>query len=535
MPTFEVSKLVARRSFVFARAGFGKSNLVKLLFAELYRRPPTVPRRHGAAPVGTVVFDPDGEYFWPDFKGRPALCDVEHLRDTLVVFTNRTAPSAFYQSFAVGGVKLNIKELSPAQVLGVVLAPEKQDQQNVVRLKSLDPSKWAKLVDVIHRDRYRVDRSVVQRLLGLDAKDEAQTNAAIGNMARVVTALHDPASRLLTSLKDCLRQGKLCVVDISQMRGAQGLQLAGVILADIFEHNQSQFTEAEPKAIPTIAVVEEAQSVLGGTAPSEDSPFVSWVKEGRKYDLGALLVTQQPGSLPQELISQGDNFFVFHLLSQGDLASLRNANAHFSDDLLAALLNEPLVGSGVYWSSAPGSDRHSRPYPVPLRVLSFEDGYTPLDPDGTLPTPDSFAARLRASVEARRREAVEAEARLPHGLAPSPDSPDAEPAADDSAIAIDHLNRKPEFHELMASGRGIKWGHIAHLLGEKAPFAESSDERFEWGVGLVTRALDRLYPGRWTTEVREEPGRVHKPTFVRLKDAPGDEGEISHQDTLFDV
>jgi len=55
-------------------------------------------------------------------------------------------------------------------------------------------------------------------------------------------------------------------------------------------------------------------------------------------------VTQQPGSIPAELLSQGDNFFVFHLLSAGDLLALKRANAHFSDDLLATLLNEPLVG-----------------------------------------------------------------------------------------------------------------------------------------------------------------------------------------------
>ncbi len=34
---------------------------------------------------------------------------------------------------------------------------------------------------------------------------------------------------------------------------------------------------------------------------------------------------------------------------------------HFSDDLLATLLNEPLVGHGVFWSSVPGTDRPGRP------------------------------------------------------------------------------------------------------------------------------------------------------------------------------
>ncbi len=80
---FPVSNLVSRRSFIFARAGFGKSNLNKLLFSTLYHETPTVAKRDREVPVGTVVFDPDGEYFWPDEKGRPGLADVPALEDKL--------------------------------------------------------------------------------------------------------------------------------------------------------------------------------------------------------------------------------------------------------------------------------------------------------------------------------------------------------------------------------------------------------------------------------------------------------------------
>jgi hypothetical protein len=188
------------------------------------------------------------------------------------------------------------------------LSPEKQDQQNVAKLKGLPPDKWRILVDLIYKDKYSADPGAVRQLLGLPGNDEVQTFAAIGNMTRVVRELHDPSSQLLAALKHALSDGKLCVVDISQMRGPQGLQLAGIILSDIFEHNQDQFTEANPKTIPTIAALEEAQSVLGGSSQRDDGPFVAWVKEGRKYDLGAVLITQQPGSIPGELLSQGDNF-----------------------------------------------------------------------------------------------------------------------------------------------------------------------------------------------------------------------------------
>ena len=131
---------------------------------------------------------------------------------------------------------------------------------------------------------------------------------------------------------------------------------------------------------------------LQGRTASE--PFLAWVKEGRKYDLGALLVTQQPGSIPVEILSQGDNWFVFHLLASADLVNLQRANAHFSDDILAALLNEPIPGHGAFWSSVGGS-----PYPVPIRVLSFDALYRVRDPEYTRERVPTFACELRAEFE----------------------------------------------------------------------------------------------------------------------------------------
>jgi Helicase HerA, central domain len=502
LPKFQVSQLVSRRSFVFARAGFGKSNLIKLLFSRLYATDPVLPSP-GRAPagVGTVIFDPDGEYFWPDAHGRPGLCDVPSLTERLVVFTGQQAPSPAYQSFVVDKVKLDIRQLSAQRVIGIALPAERQDQQNVTKLKSLGTERWTRLVDLIAAHRYDVDPAEIRRICGIKpANEEAQTNAIIGNMVRVVDALHDPSSQMLRALKTSLSDGKLCVVDISQLRGHRGLQLASIILAEIFSHNQREFTKAKPEIVPCIAVVEEAQTVLAPSVTSaEDSPFVSWVKEGRKYGLGAVLVTQQPGSIPPELLSQGDNFFVFHLLSAGDLAALKRANAHFSDDLLATLLNEPLVGHGVFWSSAPGTDRSARPYPLPVRVLSFEAEHRDLrDPSYSRGPVDCYAARLRA----RFRGALAAAAATPAA------GVDAEAAYRKAAISA--LRNRPEFGQRLASGTGVTWGKVQAWLTQAAPPEEVVGDRFEWAYQVVRPALlEILGPegSGWRTEKRPHPER----------------------------
>lgn len=270
-------------------------------------------------------------------------------------------------------------------MISIALAPEKQDQQNVRKLKGLNDRDWATLIDEIHRNGNAADAVLIKELLHLESTQDAELVAARANMTTIVRMLHDPSSVMMDTLLAALRRGCLCVVDVSRHRGPQALVLSGLILRRIFNHNQEQFTRATPESIPCIAVVEEAQAVLGNTSAGADTPYVEWVKEGRKYDLGAVLVTQQPGSITPEILSQGDNWFVFHLLSAGDLRALQRANAHFSDDILTSLLNEPIPGNGVYWSSAGGKS-----YPIPVRVLSFERLYRPADPKysaAAIPTP----------------------------------------------------------------------------------------------------------------------------------------------------
>lgn len=489
---FPIDSLVSRRSFVFARAGFGKSNLNKLLFSKLYETTPHVIKRgEKRVPVGTVIFDPDGEYFWPDDKGRPGLCDVPDLEDKLVVFTERKSPSPFYRSFVAGGIRLDIRRLRPSDVIAIALSLERQEQQNVRKLRSLSPERWESLVNLIDTTGNSTPLEDIAQLLDLEyPKQDNEALAARGNMTSIVKMLHDKSSQLMDMLVHALSEGKLCVIDVSQMRGGQSLVLSGLILRRIFDRNQQEFTAADPKTIPTIAVVEEAQSVLNENVPAAE-PYIAWVKEGRKYDLGALLITQQPGSIPVEILSQGDNWFIFHLLSAADLTSLKRANAHFSDDLLSSLLNEPIPGQGVFWSSVGG-----KPYPVSLRALSFEKMFSMRDRDYNQPPGHTYAHTLRNTFSGIRQIATTA--RIPEaestGVLFPAEAEEAEPVdvmANIEQQAIEALRADTKLMAKIESTDGAAWGSIKAFFLDQLPV--HLDDRDTLAFQLVKKALDHFY------------------------------------------
>jgi hypothetical protein len=299
------------------------------------------------------------------------------------------------------------------------------------------------------------------------------------------------------------------------MRGTPGLVLSGLILKRIFDNNQQEFTKSEPATIPTVAVIEEAQSVLGSRGSSGEGPYIDWVKEGRKYDLGAVLITQQPASLPQELLSQGDNWFLFHLLSSGDLTAAKRANAHFSDDILSSLLNEPLPGHGVFWSSA-----GTRPYPLPVRVFNFESSTSTRDPNYDCPAVRSYASDLRKKYNARMaslREQVGSTV----AVAPPRDDSEAqsieetdEPPLDVMAAVSDIAVRKvaddTRLRERIETS-GIPWrGVMAEL---ESAFPGEVEDPTNLAYRLVPDVMNAMLgEGAWHTEGRPSKSQPGKST-----------------------
>lgn len=474
--TFNIRNLVARRSVIFARAGYGKSNLMKFLISELYREPP---KTGAGRDVGSLIFDPNGEYFWPDvIENRPGLADVPHLQDKLVVFTNKQSPSAYYESWKVGQVKLDIRDLRARDVIGVAVAPDRQDHQNVLKLKGLSDDNWRDLVDLIEVQKLQASDADVGRLLGYPpgqiTNSAAEIGAARSNMFSVVRLLHDPQSQLLAGTIGALSSGAIVVIDLSLLSSAAGNVLAGLLLRRLFAHNQENFTGGQP-IIPTIAVIEEAQSVLGRRL-DDTSPFVEWVKEGRKYDLGAILITQQPGSMAPEILSQADNWFCFHLLSEGDAGTLGKYNSHYSNDILSHLIGEPIPGNCYMWSAP------KQPFVLPVRVKSFEDAY---------------ARNVNNKATAARAKAVKAEA-IVAALSG---------AMDRMVTELTEALKKPNIKWIRipddAQLIGIYSGQLFYVIKEIKTASDMKSEN-----QLKSELLERLL-GVGVAEVREVGGRAH--------------------------
>jgi hypothetical protein len=136
---FSVGRLKGKRSFVFARAGYGKSNLIKYLMSQLYASPPD---------VGLLIFDPEGEYALPDAHGRSGLVNVPALRDRISLYTNRKVDPA-HRHVAKGDVYVDFGDFPPQDIVAAFIPAEKQEMVFANLLRSLKWESWRELVDLV--------------------------------------------------------------------------------------------------------------------------------------------------------------------------------------------------------------------------------------------------------------------------------------------------------------------------------------------------------------------------------------------------
>jgi len=360
---FEPGKFDSKRTAVFARTGYGKSNLTKTVVALAAT----------TSKSGILVLDLDGEYAFktknPDGSVKAGLADVDILKPKLVIYTDRKEID-LNQGLEIRRI-INLSKLDPWVIADLMLEQDRKAIQDFRTMKYIPGAKaaWDDLVNTMsanydnEEDSDEITKKMEAFFTAIGCSDD-QKRPLRREILRL-KKLHNPdAGNLVENIRKDTGQGKLVVLDLSLFELKQAIRIAQTVLTRIFNYNLWGITQN--KAKPVIAVFEEAQNVLNKKAVDEgESVFVRWAKEGRKFQLGLIYVTQQPGAIAEEIVSQTDNFFVMHLLNKGDIDSLTRANRHY-DGVIAQFLGDETVVGNAYVYSAP-----KQPYVFPCQLLEF--------------------------------------------------------------------------------------------------------------------------------------------------------------------
>ena len=285
---FDQSQLNEKRTFIFARAGYGKSNLMKVVCSEW---------KSGNG--GLLVFDPEGEYAVTDRKGRPGVMD----RRPAILLTNQKV-SLIKNVYS--RIKINLSQMPHEQIVPILVNPEKHGMVFFAKLMAMREASWPRLVDLLYRDGWGANYNTVNQIvLGTDetgetSPGEIDIKPILNNLVGPIRKLHDPDSDLIQLIEKAMRAGHVVIFDISRIDASTARLVSSIVIKHIFDRNKDNFVrEGGDGLIKATFVLEEAHTVLSTGHSHAPSAFVDLAKEGRKYGLGVYSSHNNPAACPE--------------------------------------------------------------------------------------------------------------------------------------------------------------------------------------------------------------------------------------------
>lgn len=171
---------------------------------------------------------------------------------------------------------------------------------------------------------------------------------------------------------------------------------------------------------PLLVILEEAHLFLPeGQQSAAQRTLAKVAKEGRKYGVGLMLVTQRPTELDSTVLSQCGTMIALRLSNQADRSRVAST---MPDDLanLAGLLPSLRTGEAILTGEA---------IPIPSRVRVPQAAYKPVGADPDLP--QGWSAKARP--DAGHYTAALANWRSLRSLSPGADTSTGDPQGDNDA------------------------------------------------------------------------------------------------------
>jgi len=131
-------------------------------------------------------------------------------------------------------------------------------------------------------------------------------------------------------------QNQMTILDLSKIPSEIIPIIIGLLSRICFEY---KLWEVDPKKLPLYLVYEEAHNYIPNDVnaiTALSSKYIGRIaKEGRKYGISQLIISQRPSDLSQLIVSQCSNFFILRVTNPNDQAFIN----HVLPDHLSALSN----------------------------------------------------------------------------------------------------------------------------------------------------------------------------------------------------
>ncbi len=305
-------KVFSHHVLIPATTGKGKSNLTAtMLWSTL-----------GRDYCGILVLDPHDEYYG---RNGPGLKD--HPSRSVVYYTPENPPPG------ARTLRISTKTLKPGHFSGVINLSDAQRQAAHAYYREFG-EEWIeavlldrKLSVEFKEDTQNVLRRRLVSLLDLQVSEGRVRGRGVFQTSGGETTTRDIVKEL--------EAGKCVIVDTSSFSGAVELLIGSLIASEVFRTYKRYKTTGELQSKPVVSIVlEEAPRVLGKEVLEQGPNIFSTIaREGRKFRVGLVAITQLPSLIPREILANMNTKIILGLeMAPERQAVIESASQDLSTD-----------------------------------------------------------------------------------------------------------------------------------------------------------------------------------------------------------
>ena len=326
---------------IAATTGRGKSNLAKVFLWNLV----------GKEYAGVLVIDPHDEYFGRNGFG---LKDNANKNKVLYYTPNPVKGSL--------SLKVNLSLVKPNH-LNINWTDAQRDAVNSYYKVFKD--EWIKALILERETGFKFNQAtldVVKRklmnLFSLRVKDNKLLEYGIFSFKSGDSIVKD----IINALEDSC----VVIIDTSTLPNDVELLISSLIVSEIFSKYRYYKLVGQLHDKPTISIlIEEAPRVLNKEALLSNNIFSTIAREGRKFKIGLIAITQLPSLIPREILANMNTKIILGLEMQPERkAIIESSSQDLSNDYKSIASLD--VGEAIVTSSF-------LKFALPIKIPLFEE------------------------------------------------------------------------------------------------------------------------------------------------------------------
>lgn len=275
-------EVFAHHILIAATTGRGKSNLTSCMLWDVA----------GKDYCGMLVLDPHDEYY-----GRTGIGLKDHPDKRVRYYTPNTPPPG------ARTLTINLSKIKPWHFHGVTDWSDPQREALMAYYRKYQAEWIAAIVREqpldfkFNEGTLAVVRRRICSLLNIEYNNGVLQPQGVFALQAGETTVHD--------ICNDLEQGCTVIVDTSSFSGSQEILIGSLIATEIFTRYQRYKHDGSLPTKPVISIVlEEAPRVLGKDVLESGSNIFSQIaREGRKFKVGLVAITQLPSLIPRDILA----------------------------------------------------------------------------------------------------------------------------------------------------------------------------------------------------------------------------------------